>query len=113
MIEPSDALNELFARYRAACPDPEASPAFMPGLWQKIEDRRSFAWKLRHYARGLVTVAAAICLTVGVFGSAFNTGVDPVYTHSYVEALEADASPENLAYADVIRTDYPGSNDTR
>ena len=34
-------LDQVFAEYRAAFPDPDASAAFMPGLWQRIESRRS------------------------------------------------------------------------
>jgi hypothetical protein len=104
---PGDALDDLFVRYRAACPDVEASAAFMPGLWQRIDARRSFVWRLRHYARGLVTVAAAVCLAVGILGSMMAPQVNPVYMQTYVEALDADESAETLAYADVIRAaDY-------
>jgi hypothetical protein len=78
----------------------------MPGLWQRIEARRSFAWRIRVYARGLVTVAAAICLAIGILGSALNTSVNPVYTETYVEALDNAESPESLAYVDVMPAEY-------
>ena len=35
-------LDHLFARYRTAVPDPEASVNFMPELWRKIEARQFF-----------------------------------------------------------------------
>jgi hypothetical protein len=105
MHEEHDALNDLFTRYRAACPEPDASAGFMPGLWQRIDARRSFAFRLRMYARGLATVAAAICLAVGIFGTAFNTAVNPFYTQTYIDALDAENSPETLAFADVIQTE--------
>lgn len=34
-------LDALFAQYRDAMPDQDAGSSFMPGLWQKIEARRS------------------------------------------------------------------------
>jgi hypothetical protein len=113
MNESSDGLSKLFQEYRAACPDPDASPAFTPGLWQKIEARQSFVWKLRYYARGLVTITAAACLVVAIFGAAFpGHTANPVYSYTYVETLDAASSPEVLAYADIIRTDY-GSFDNQ
>ncbi len=36
-----DKLDALWVEYRNACPDPEAGAGFMPGLWQRIEARRS------------------------------------------------------------------------
>jgi len=35
-----DQLDALFAQYREACADREASAHFMPQLWGKIEARR-------------------------------------------------------------------------
>ena len=103
MTEQRDRLSELFDQYRAACPDREPSVGFMPGLWQRIETRRSFAWRVRLYARGLVAVAAAVCLAIGIFGfSDGSAAVNPVYTETYVEALDHAEAPETLAYSDVM-----------
>ena len=113
MSEPRDALSDLFGSYRAAVTDPDASADFMPGLWRKIDARRSFAWKLRRYARGVVTVAVAVCLAVGVFGLSSGTGVNPVYTQTYVEALDAADTVETLAYADVVPADYAVPGESR
>ena len=33
-------LDEWFAAYREACPEPEPSAGFMPRLWARIEGRR-------------------------------------------------------------------------
>jgi hypothetical protein len=106
MTEEHDGLSELFSRYRAACPDPEPGAGFMPELWQRIDARRSFAWRLRLYARGLVTVAAAICLAIGIFASTFTTPANPVYAETYIESLDRAESPESFAYADVIPADF-------
>jgi hypothetical protein len=36
-----DGVDKLFAEYRDAIPDQDVTASFMPGLWQKIEARRS------------------------------------------------------------------------
>jgi peptidoglycan biosynthesis protein MviN/MurJ (putative lipid II flippase) len=83
-------LDKLFAAYRAAVPDPELSAAFMPGLWQKIESRRS--GNMRVFRRlAQVCVGATLALTV-VMGAFVIPHLEklPVYSASYVDALEAD-----------------------
>jgi hypothetical protein len=83
-------LNKLFAAYRAAVPDPDASAAFMPGLWQKIEARRtSNVVVFRRLAQ--ICVGATLALTV-VMGAFVIPHLEklPVYSASYVDALEAD-----------------------
>jgi hypothetical protein len=42
LTEADRQLDELFAKYRAACPDVEAGTNFMPALWDRIERRSSF-----------------------------------------------------------------------
>ena len=36
-------LDALFAEYKAALPDPEATSGFMPQLWRRIATRRAHA----------------------------------------------------------------------
>jgi hypothetical protein len=57
-------LDDLFASYRNAVEIPEASPEFMPGLWTRIEQRRTVSYSLRRMTSGFVTAAAAICLVM-------------------------------------------------
>jgi hypothetical protein len=103
MNELDKVLDTLFAAYRGACPDPDISSGFMPRLWEKIDARRSFAFKLRLYARGLVGVTAALCIAVAVFQfTSVANGFDAVYTQTYVDALRNDSSPETLAYAGLV-----------
>lgn len=60
-------LDALFAEYRAACPDPEASSNFMPGLWLKIEQRRrESVFVFRRLAQGFVMTAMALVLIMAV-----------------------------------------------
>lgn len=83
-------LDKAFAAYRAAVPDPDASAGFMPGLWQKIESRRSS--NLVVFRRlTQICVAATLALTV-VLGAIVIPHLEklPVYSASYVDVLEAD-----------------------
>ncbi|HJY05444.1 MAG TPA: hypothetical protein VJ323_03960 [Bryobacteraceae bacterium] len=62
MTEDNRELDELFRRYRAACPDVEPGPNFMPCIWERIERNRSFSLVFDKLARLLVTASAAACL---------------------------------------------------
>jgi len=98
-MEPNEAnerLDRLFAAYRAAVPDPEPTPHFMPELWRKIEARRSFVVRVKHLTQIFVAAAAAICLLLAMVLSTPVT--DRAITGgNYVDVL-ADAQPaENLA----------------
>lgn len=102
MMEHNDGLDRLFARYRAACPEVEASSAFMPRMWERIDARRGWMWKLGGYARGLVTVAATVCMVLAAFAFSPAGDVNPLYTRTYLEALVDDNAPETLSYSDVV-----------
>ena len=86
-----DGLNALFRAYRAACPEPDPSANFMPGLWQRIEARQSFGFSLRRMVSGFVTAAAALTLALGVYMAIPRTSSSSAYPVSYLEAL-ADAN---------------------
>ncbi len=90
-------LSELFAAYRAANPDPEPSLAFTPGLWQKIDARRSFAYSLKRLAQGLITAAAAVCLLMGFYLSRPEPS-----PYTYLEVLAADQT-HDMADAEIVR----------
>ncbi len=106
-----DELTKLLAAYRDAVPDPEPSANFMPGLWQKIEARRSPVLVLRRFAQGLVMAAAAFALLIGtVFIPRMQNA--PVYSASYVDVLANEQSIE-MAYADSGQTrDLPAGPET-
>ncbi len=91
-------LAEVFAAYRAALSDPEPSATFTPGLWARIDARRSFAYSLKRLAQGLITAAAAVCLLMGLYLSR------PEPSHySYLEVLAADQGQQDLADAEIVR----------
>jgi hypothetical protein len=99
---PADGLGRLFASYREACPDPEASQAFMPGLWQKIEARRAFTYRLKRLARGIITAAALASLAMGVYLALPRPQTPP----TYLELLAAGPSHEDMADAEIVQSVY-------
>jgi hypothetical protein len=95
-------LDALLRAYRHAVEDPEPGVDFMPRLWGKIESRKRSASRL---ARFFVTAAAAASALLGLFLILPAAQNSPVYTATYLEILDADRSPDTLAYAD-IQTDH-------
>jgi hypothetical protein len=92
-----DKLDSLWRAYRAACPDREPSANFMPGLWQRIEARRSFSFSFERMVRGFVTATAALAIAIGVYVSL--PSPTPTLETNYLEALaEANAldTPDNI-----------------
>jgi hypothetical protein len=101
-------LDKLFRDYRDACSVPEPSPSFMPGVWLKIEARRSFGYRLQVLARGFVAAAAAVVLLmVAALELPFERRQpSPV---SYLDALAASHTSENLFYPDRFEMEAGGS----
>ena len=101
----SDELTALFAAYRDALPDPEASAGFMPGMWAKIEARRRTNWGVRLLARrfiaaggALATALALLVLVVGPQNAPLNsaTYVEVLADEQPVEIADLDAAPDSL-----------------
>jgi uncharacterized membrane protein len=95
------ALDELLQRYRAACPEIEPSANFMPGIWEKIESRRSFWFAFQHVARTAMTASTALCLLLLILN--FVAAPQNRLAPTYVDALAADHSAEQTYYAEGIR----------
>jgi len=99
-------LDRIFADYRAAVPDPEPSPAFMPKLWQAIEARQNFAARFSRLSRVFVTGAAAIWLlmmTVLMAHSALvsarpATEYDILADSGLTESISPDALPTGVGH---------------
>lgn len=105
---PEEALARLFADYRAALPDPDPSPEFMPRLWRRIEARQSLAHDLKRLAQGFLTAAAAVSLLMGILLARHQPYLSPFYTNTYLEILASDQSDESEADAEIVRVDYTG-----
>ncbi len=99
-------LNEWFREYRAACPDVEAGANFMPTLWQRIEARRSPMLQWVTLSRRALVAAMALCLVLGVIlGTAITSS--PFYQLTYVEALDDESTPEDLAAMHPVALETP------
>ena len=94
-----DKLDALMTAYRDACPDPEASAAFMPQLWERIEARRtSTTMMFRRLSQVCVLATVALTLLMAaVLIPRFERM--PVYNGSYVDVLADEHSPN---YAEVL-----------
>ena len=93
-----DDLEKLFGDYRDALPDPEPSGAFTPGIWRKIEARRSPVRLWRWMAEAFVTVAALVTLVIGTLLIP-RLQRAPIYSASYVDVLAAEHSSQDYAEA--------------
>ncbi|HEY7211897.1 MAG TPA: hypothetical protein VH477_16615 [Bryobacteraceae bacterium] len=99
-------LDDLFERYRAACPEVEPGPNFMPSLWQKIEARQSFWSVFGRFGKRLTTASAALCLLLLALNLFFSPGALNVIP-TYADALMADHSAESTDYGEAIRSNTP------
>jgi hypothetical protein len=108
-------LDRLFERYAHACPDVDAGANFMPAIWQRIDARRGFSFKLASYARILAMTAASICLAAGLFEMSSYGPAKQLAARQFVEVLDDDDDSEALIYgvamASERRQELPG--DTR
>lgn len=93
-----DELDSLFTAYRNALPDPEPSGEFTPGIWRRIESRRSPVRLFRRLVEGLVTAAALTTILIGTLLIP-KLQRSPVYSATYVDVLSAEHS---LDYAEAV-----------
>ena len=92
-------LDGLWAEYRRACPDPEAGPGFIPGLWQRIEARRAANLSIfRRVAQVCVGATVALTVLMGVVLIPHMQRI-PIYSASYVDVLTAN---HPNSYVDIL-----------
>jgi hypothetical protein len=82
-------LDELFRAYRSVCPDPEASPNFMPTMWARIESREKSTNWFGRVAKTLVTAALAASVILAIIISSMNQS-SAFFDATFVDALRAD-----------------------
>ena len=111
MTNNDSGLDDLFASYRSACPEPDPGANFMPGLWHRIESRHSFRFVFQQLARPLMAGSAALVvllLILNIVSSQHARLSDP----SYVDALMADHTAEKTYYTEAIRGPIPRETHT-
>jgi len=92
-------LDELFQAYRQSFADVEAGSGFTPGVWERIEARRSLAFRVRHVARTFLGATAVLfTLMAGVFVLVDRrTQVDP--HESYIDSLASAHASDSMIEA--------------
>ena len=108
MTNDDSGLNNLFARYRSACPEVEASANFMPSLWQRIESRRSFRFIFEGLAKPLMAGSAALLVLLMILNFVANERTR-LTAPSYVDALLAEHTAEKTYYTEAIRGQNPAN----
>ncbi len=93
-------LDALFQAYRAACPDVEPGPDFMPRLWQSIETRRGMPALFGRWARNLATAALALSTLLGL-AVTISGSRGQLPAESYVEVLAEEHNSSNLDFEPV------------
>jgi hypothetical protein len=96
-----DKLDSLWAEYRDACPDPEPTAEFMPGLWRRIETRRKATVSIRRLAQVCVMASAALALVMGVVLIPRSQDLATYYSSTYVDTLAADNPSDYTEVLDI------------
>ena len=103
LTNPESELDDLFRRYRTACPEVEPSVDFMPALWQKIEARQSFWLTFQRLARTAATACAAVCLLLLVLNFVAPSARRSVLSsETYADALISDRGVEKADYTEAL-----------
>ncbi len=89
-------LDEVFAAYRAACPEVEPGRSFMPGLWARIEARRRAEAVFYRWANSFAGAAAAVVLLLGLL---LYQQPQPLPQRAYIEKLTDEISEDHFLEA--------------
>jgi hypothetical protein len=94
MSRMDDKLDALWAEYRQAVPDPEPGADFTPGLWKKIEARRSERTTsvFRRFAQICVAASVALALLLSVVSTTATPAAEAFYAGTYVDILAEHAT---------------------
>jgi hypothetical protein len=93
-------LSSLWTEYRDTIPDPEAGINFMPEVWARIDERRTFAFGIRRFSRGIITAAAAVSLLMAVYLSVPKRYPSAFYQSTYLELLAVGQNHDQAELAD-------------
>jgi hypothetical protein len=82
-------FDALMSSYRTALPDRDASAAFMPEMWARIDARRSQTTFFTSMSRALVTFAVAASVLFGILVSS-SSQANSYFSRTYIEVLKMD-----------------------
>ncbi|MBI5280082.1 MAG: hypothetical protein HY858_00265 [Candidatus Solibacter usitatus] len=99
-------FDRLLSAYRDACQAPEPSPEFIPMLWARIENGRSWTTQVWKWANGFVAAAAAASLFLVLLQMLPRHSSD-FYGATYLETL-ADHD-DDQALGEVARVTVPAA----
>src|SRR5437588_11550310 len=103
-------FEALMARYRLAVDEPEPTANFMPRLWQRIEARRTFAFRCRRVTQVFVGAAAVLCLLIAGISTVTPPPPGSQLHGTYLDAL-AEAHPaDSLAALGIEHGDLGDAN---
>jgi hypothetical protein len=100
-----ERLDALLRSYRDACEIGEVDPNFMPLLWEKIEKAKGATFSFKRMAKGFVTAAAALSLTLGAVSFLPLHRFSQVTSATYVEELAGYNSSEAADSMDLVHPD--------
>jgi len=83
-------VDSLFRAYRQACPEPEPSVNFMPGMWAKIEARQASTTIFNRMAKALVTAALGASVVLGLLSASYTPPPASANDGSFLQALAND-----------------------
>lgn len=86
-------LNELFAAYRQACPESDASANFMPKLWAQIDARRKSDAGIWRWVNAFASVAAVVVMVLGIL---VYQHPNPLQQRAYIEKLTDEISEDHF-----------------
>ncbi len=102
-----NTLDSLFVSYREACPAPEGSSDFMPGLWHKIEARRVETTSIfKRLVQVCVAATAVVVVILATFMMPSSQDNEAFYSSTYSDVLVADHADQ--AYVQALPADLPG-----
>ena len=96
-----DKLDALWAQYRDACPDPEPTAQFTPGLWQRIDTRRRATASIRRLAQVCVMASVALALLMAVVLIPRSQDLAVYNSGSYVDVLASDYPNDYTEFLDI------------
>ena len=98
-MENEQKLEQLFAAYRQACPETEASVNFMPNLWSKIDARRKSDAGIWRWMNAMASVAAAVVMVLGLM---VYQHPQPMPQRAYIEKLTDEISEDHFLDASYV-----------